>query len=53
MVWREDRRRNTTGANSVHVPAVRRHLPGRDIGTGIAGGINFVKPPARQRQTTP
>ena len=38
--------------NSVHVAAwpwtIRRHLPGRDIGSGIAGGSTFVKPPDRR-----
>ena len=38
--------------NSMHVAAwpwtIRRHLPGRDIGSSIAGGRKFVKPPDRR-----
>ena len=38
--------------NSTHVAAwhwaIRRHSRGRDIGSGIAGGRKFVKPPDRR-----
>ena len=53
MAWREQTCVATPAEpNSMHVAAwpwaVRRHLRGRDIGSGIAAGRKFVKPPDRR-----